>query len=140
MPKAIETPTTHRSAPAAAPIALPAKVAAAPPDDALARMLWSGSELDEVWERRDPTNKAVCVLTGAAERLGGLSRICWDLEFAEIAKGGSRAEDGPTSIYSFLALTLADLSRGLSQAHRLYWDDVNAKDDAKARRTRSASA
>ena len=57
MPKAIETPTTHRSAPAAAPIALPAKVAAAPPDDALARMLWSGSELDEVWERRDPTNK-----------------------------------------------------------------------------------
>jgi hypothetical protein len=103
-------------------------------------MLWSGSELDEVWKRRDPTNKAVCVLTGAADRLGGLSTICWGLAFAEIAKGGSRAEDGPTSIYSFLARTLADLSRGLSQAHRLYWDDVNAKENAEPRRTRRTAA
>jgi hypothetical protein len=123
-----------------APIALPTKAAAAPPNDALARMLWSGSELDEAWAQRDPTNKAVCVLTGAAERLGGLSMICWDLEFAQIAKGASRAEDGPTSIYSFLARTLADLSRGLSQAHRLYWDDVNAKENAAARRSRRTAA
>jgi len=140
MPKATRTHTTRRRAPSVAPIALPAKAAAAPPNDALVRMLWSGSELDEAWALRDPTNKAVCVLTGAAERLGGLSSICWGLAFAEIAKGASRAEHGPTSIYSFLARTLADLSRGLSQAHRLYWDDVNAKENAASRRTRRTAA
>jgi hypothetical protein len=76
MPKATRTSTTRRPAPAAAPVAPAAKAVATLPDDALARMPWSGSELDEVWSRRDPTNKAVCALKGASERLGGLSTIC----------------------------------------------------------------
>jgi len=50
----------------------------------------------------------MCAVTGAAERLGGLSTICYDLSFAEMAKGGLKPQDGPTSIYSFLARTLAE--------------------------------
>jgi hypothetical protein len=53
-----------------------------------------------------------------------------------MAKGARRPQDGATSGYGFLARTLADMSRGLEQAHRLYWDDVNAKDDAKPRTTK----
>ena len=139
MPKATRPSTTRRRAPNAATIAPPAKAAAAPPKDALVRMLWMASETDEVWQRRTPTNKAMCAVTGAAERLGGLSKICWDLCFAEIAKGSCRAEGGSASPHSFLAVTLADISRGLKDAHRLYWDDANAEDDPKPRIGRTAA-
>ena len=97
------------------------------------------SETDEAWKLRDPTNKAMCAVTGAAERLGGLSTICWGLCFAEMSKGGLKPQDGATSTYSFLARTLADMSRGLKQAHRLYWDDANAKDAAEPRTRRTAA-
>jgi hypothetical protein len=139
MPKAKTTSTTRRRAPAVAPIATPAKAAAAPPKDALARMLWSGSELDEMWKRRDPTNKAMCAVTGAAERLEGLSKICWGLALAEIAKGGHDAKDGSASPHSFLARTLTDLSQGLREAHRLYWNDAQAEDNPKPRTGRTAA-
>ena len=116
-----------------------AKVVAAPPNDALVRMLWMASETNEAWRLRSPTNKAMCAVTGAAERLGGLSKICWDLCFAEMSKGGLRAQDGPTSVHSFLARTLADLSRGLNDAHRLYSHDVDAAGEAKPRTRRTAT-
>jgi hypothetical protein len=156
MPKATHTHTTPTPAPDVARTkraargtktprntrpavqAPPAKPAAAPPDDALARMLWLASETDEGWRRRDPTNKAMCAVTGAAERLGGLSNVCWDLCFAEMAKGGRNAKDGTTSPYSFLAQTLADISRGLKQAHRLYWNEMQAEDEAALRTGRAA--
>jgi hypothetical protein len=131
-PKASRDPRPPVQAPAAKP-------AAAPPSDTLARMLWSTSETDEVWKPRDPTNKAMCAVTGAAERLGGLSDVCWGLCFAEMAKGVRRPEDGSSSSYSFLARTLADLSRGLKEAHRLYWNEMRAQDEV-ALRKRGAAA
>jgi hypothetical protein len=87
MPKATRSSTTRRRAPAVESITSPTKAAAAPPNDALVRMLWSGSETDEAWKPRDPTNKAMCAINGAAERLSGLAEICWDPAFAEMAMG-----------------------------------------------------
>jgi hypothetical protein len=139
MAKATHTHTTPTPAPDVVPIAPPAKPAAAPPGDALTRMLWSGSEMDEVWNGRDPTNKAMCAVSGAAERLGGLSSICWELSWAEISKGGRKPQDGPTSAYTFLARTLGDMSRGLKEAHRLYWDEMQAEDNPKPRTRRTAA-
>ncbi len=133
MPKATHTDTTPTPAPDAR--------AVTPHTDALVRLLWMASETDEQWNRRDPTNKAMCAVTGAAERLGGLSEICYDLTFAEMAKGGRKPENGATSANYFLARTLADISRSLIAAHRLYSPQMAAEDaDAIKPRTKRAVA
>jgi hypothetical protein len=87
---------------------------------------------DELWTGRDPTQKAMQAVLGAAERMGGLSNICFELCFAEMAK--SQHQKNPLhSPWHFLATALKDLSKGLNGAHELYMDEMRIADEKAAR-------
>ena len=76
-------------------------------------------------------------VSGAADRLEGLSSICWGLCLAEI-KLGANPDAGPRKTYSFLAQTLADMAKGLMGADKLYRVEMDKADAANLRRDRRA--
>ena len=103
------------------------------------RVLAPLSEHEGVWQCRDPINRAMFGVTGAADRIGGLAEICWTMSVAEMQMGGQWAgERGLRNPWGFVARTLSDVARGLREANKLYKAEMDREDGAALRESRRA--
>ena len=96
-----------------------------------ARVLAPLIETDAHYASRGPINQAMFAVSGAADRIGGLSEICYALNLSEMQMGGQWAgERGLRHPYGFFAKTLADIAMGLREAEKLYRREMDRQDEA----------
>ena len=127
MSKAKKPDTTH--APADPP----------PPSETWLRVLAPLSESEAQWKQRDPVNRAMFAVSGAADRIGGLAEICWTLNLADIQAGGQwRGERGLRNPFGFIARILSDVAAGLREADKLYTLEMARQDEAAHHASRRA--
>ena len=117
----------------------PAPADPPPSSETFLRVMASLSDYEGVWEGRDPINRAMFGVAGAADRIGGLAEICWTMNMADMQMGGQWAgERGLRNPWGFVARTLSDVARGLREADKLYKTEIDRQDEAALRAIRRA--